>query len=167
MLDESPLNDAVPRHRPTSRLVVLDPQDRLLLLLVEDPKLWHPRFWITPGGGVEAGESFEQAAARELWEETGIVVPLGPCVWSRRVLVRFDGGLIDMDERYFVVRVDSAEIGLGSLTVWEQQALTDHRWWTLDELQRTDEMVAPRCLATVLPSIITGPYPAEPVAIGR
>ena len=98
---------------------------------------------------------------------TQIVAPLGPCVWSRRVLVRFDGGLIDMDERYFVVRVDSAEIGLGSLTVWEQEALTDHRWWTLDELQRTDEMVAPRCLATVLPSIITGPYPAEPVAIGR
>jgi len=167
VLDESPLNEAVPRRRPTSRLVVLDPQDRLLLLLVEDQKLWHPRFWITPGGGVEAGESFEQAAARELWEETGIVAPLGPCVWSRRVLVRFDGGLIDMDERYFVVRVDSAEIGLGSLTVWEQEALTDHRWWTLDELQRTDEMVAPRCLATVLPSIITGPYPAEPVAIGR
>jgi 8-oxo-dGTP pyrophosphatase MutT (NUDIX family) len=160
-------SEPVPRRRPTSRLVVLDPQDRLLLLLVQDPKLWHPRFWITPGGGVEADESFEEAAARELWEETGIVAPLGPCVWSRRVLVPFDGGLIDMDERYFVVRVDSAEIGPGSLTVWEQEALTEHRWWTLDELRRTDEVVAPRCLATVLPPIVTGPYPAEPVAIGR
>lgn len=167
MLDESTLNDAVPRRRPTSRLVVLDPQDRLLLLLVEDPKLWHPRFWITPGGGLEPGESFEQAAARELWEETGIVAPLGPCIWSRRVVFPFQGGFVDMDERYFVVRVDSAVTVPGNLTVWEQEALTEHRWWTVDELQRTDEVVAPRCLATVLPPIVAGAYPAEPLAIGR
>lgn len=159
--------DPAPRHRPTSRLVVLDPQDRLLLLLVEDPKLWHPRFWITPGGGVEPGESFEQAAQRELWEETGIVAPLGPCIWSRRVLVPFDGGLVDMDERYFVVRVDAVEVGPGSPTAWEQEVLTAHRWWTLDDLRQTDEVVAPRCLATVLPPILAGRYPAEPIAIGR
>jgi len=159
--------DPAPKRRPTSRLVVLDPQDRLLLLLVEDPKLWHPRFWITPGGGVEPGESFEQAAQRELWEETGIVAPLGPCIWSRRVLVPFDGGLVDMDERYFVVRVDAVEVGPGSPTAWEQEVLTAHRWWTLDELRQTDEVVAPCCLATVLPPILAGPYPAEPIAIGR
>ena len=167
VLDESTLKDPVPRHRPTSRLLVLDPADRLLLLLIEDPKLWHPRFWITPGGGVEPGESFEQAATRELWEETGIVAPLGPCVWSRRLVIPFDGGLIDMDERYYVVRVDSAAIDPASPTAWELEALTGHHWWTLDELARTDEVVAPRCLATVLPPIITGPYPAEPLVIGR
>ena len=167
MLDESIANDAVPRHRPTSRLVVLDRRDRILMLLVEDPRLWHPRFWITPGGGVEPGESFEQAASRELWEETGIVAPLGPCVWSRRLVFPFEGRLIDMDERYFVVRVDSAAIDPASPTLWEQEALTAHRWWSLDELRETGEVVAPRCLATVLPPILAGSYPAEPLAIGR
>jgi 8-oxo-dGTP diphosphatase len=167
VLDETTLKAAVPRYRPTSRLVVLDPQDRLLLLLVEDPKLWHPRFWITPGGGVEPGESFEQAAGRELWEETGIVAPLGPCIWSRRQIFRFDGGLIDMDERYFVVRVDAAEVVPGSPTAWEQEVLTAHHWWSLDELLRTDEVVAPRCLSAVLPPIVTGLYPEEPLPIGR
>jgi 8-oxo-dGTP pyrophosphatase MutT (NUDIX family) len=167
VLNETTPNDVTPRHRPTSRLVVLDSHDRLLLLLVEDPKLWHPRFWITPGGGVEPGESFEQAAARELWEETGIVAPLGACVWSRRLLVPFDGALIDMDERYFVVRADAAEIAPGRPTAWEQEVLTAHRWWSLDELTRTDEVVAPRCLPLVLPPVIAGPYPPEPLPIGR
>ena len=167
MFDESTADDAAPRHRPTSRLLVLDAQDRILLLLVEDPRLWHPRFWITPGGGVEAGESFEQAATRELWEETGIVAPLGPCVWSRRLVFPFEGRLIDMDERYFVVRVDSVAIDPASPTMWEREALTEHRWWSLDELVGTDEVVAPRCLASVLPPILAGAYPPEPLAIGR
>lgn len=167
MIEESAVKEPAPKHRPTSRLVVLDGEDRLLMLLVEDPKLWHPRFWITPGGGVEAGESFEQAAERELWEETGIVAPLGPCVWSRRLVIPFDGKVIDMDERYFVVRVHSTEIGAGNPTAWEQEVLTAHRWWSLDELVQTDEVVAPRCLATVLPPILAGSYPAEPLAIGR
>lgn len=167
MLDESTLNQAVPRHRPTSRLVVLDADDRLLLLLIEDPMLSHPRLWITPGGGVDPGESFEQAAVRELWEETGIVAPIGPCVWSRRHVFRYDGGLIDMDERYFVVRVDEATIAPGSPTSWELEVLTGHRWWTLGELLHTHEVVAPRCLTTVLPPILAGSYPAEPLPIGR
>ena len=165
--DEIVHNEPAARRRPTSRVVVLDPSDRLLLLLVEDPKLQYPRFWITPGGGVEPGESFEQAAERELWEETGIVAPLGPCVWSRRVVVPFDGRMIDMDERYYVVRVDSAKIAPGRPTTWELEVLTAHRWWSLDELRQTTEVVAPRCLPDVLPPVIVGPYPAEPLAIGR
>jgi 8-oxo-dGTP pyrophosphatase MutT (NUDIX family) len=167
VLDETIPGVPVPRLRPTSRLVVLDPQDRLLLLLIEDPKLQHPRFWITPGGGVEPGESFEQAAERELWEETGIVAPLGPCVWSRRLIVPFDGRQIDMDERYFLIRVDSATVAPGNPTAWELEVLTAHRWWTLDELQQTDEVIAPRCLTDVLPPVIAGLLPAEPFAIGR
>ncbi len=59
--------------RPTARLVVLDPEGRVLLFKIEDHTLVDPAdprrpriFWITPGGGVEDGETFEVAALREL-----------------------------------------------------------------------------------------------------
>ncbi|MND03063.1 hypothetical protein D3C83_227000 [compost metagenome] len=66
-----------------------------------------------------------------------------------------------------MVRVDSAQIAPGRPTTWELEVLTAHRWWSLDELRRTTEVVAPRCLPDVLPPVIVGPHPAEPLAIGR
>ena len=58
MTDQSSPPIPPPIYRPTSRILVLDPQDRLLLLLLEDQKIDVPRLWITPGGGVEPGETF-------------------------------------------------------------------------------------------------------------
>lgn len=54
--------------------VVRDPDGRILFMRRErEGQVW----WILPGGGVEAGERPEQAARRELLEETGVEVRLG------------------------------------------------------------------------------------------
>jgi 8-oxo-dGTP pyrophosphatase MutT (NUDIX family) len=54
-------------ERTAGRVIVLDPAGRVLLFEGIDPGLIDaPRFWFTPGGGCEPGESFEAAARREL-----------------------------------------------------------------------------------------------------
>jgi 8-oxo-dGTP diphosphatase len=60
---------------PTSvRVIVGDPDGRLLLLQRASDDDSNPGLWEFPGGGVDPGETGEQAAARELREEVGLDV---------------------------------------------------------------------------------------------
>ena len=63
------------RRRPSSRLLVIDQNNRVLLFRFQFERgpLAGQDYWATPGGALEAGESFADAARRELFEETGIV----------------------------------------------------------------------------------------------
>ena len=91
--------------RRVARVVLLDPQDRILLLHGHEPDDPADDWWFTPGGGLEGDETREQAALRELAEETGITeVELGPVLWRRICSFPFDGRRWDQDEWYFLAR---------------------------------------------------------------
>ena len=138
-----------PEEREAVRAVIVDAQERVLLLSWENPA---GRWWITPGGGMLAGESEEAALRRELREEVGLAaVELGPLVFERTHVLPWGERMLRQHERYYVVRVDSLVVEPTIDLATEN--VTGHRWWTLDELDATDERVAPPRLAALVRSL--------------
>jgi 8-oxo-dGTP pyrophosphatase MutT (NUDIX family) len=140
------LSNAVPRPRSAGRAILRDEAGRVLLILFVLPNM---RFWATPGGGVEAGETLLQAANRELQEELGISVPLEGPIHTATGIFEFEGELIENTDHFFHGRW-SGTPSLSGVTANESAALQESRWWTVEELEATDAAFFPRDLAAVV-----------------
>ena len=151
--------------RPATRALVVDPGKRTLLVRFE----WPDRVvWAPPGGGIEAGESPEQAIVRELAEEVGLRdFELGPCVWTREHWFPEMAGWGGQTERIFLVRCDAFE----PAPEWDVEKLaaegvTAQRWWTPDELDSATALFSPRRLPSLLRDLLEHGPPADPVDVG-
>lgn len=130
-----------PERREAVRAIVLDAERRILLARIEHP-VSRDAWWITPGGGVDPGESDEDALRRELREEAGLAgVEVGPLVHERELVFPWASRLLAQHERFHLVRVERHEPAPTIDVSFE--GLTELRWWTVEELEATTEEVAP------------------------
>lgn len=132
--DEWEERDGIP-FREGARVILLDDDDRVLLIRGHDFGNAERSWWFTPGGGVMPGEATIEAARRELHEETGIAVEslTGP-VAERDVMFEFELITCRQHEVFFTGRTHTTTIDISGHTETERSLLDEVAWWHARDL---------------------------------
>jgi 8-oxo-dGTP pyrophosphatase MutT (NUDIX family) len=154
-------------ERDAVRVVLADAGGRILLFHVVTPEEAPDGWWELPGGGINPGETYLDAAVREIGEETGLAIDPGrvsPPSWRRDTTWRSRGIRRLQHEVVVLARVaaDRPVIVDGGRTQQEVEDMVTARWWRLDEIVTSRKRFYPGRLAELLPGFLAGETIDEP-----
>ena len=140
-------------ERRAVRILLVSSSERILLFRGWDPAEPSILYWFTPGGGLDAGEDPVVGAARELAEETGLRLSpaaLGEPVHHEIAEYSFNGVSFQQPQDFFLVRVEEWTVDTSGFDEWENDTIDLHHWWSVGELEQTEEIYYPRDLVQLL-----------------
>lgn len=163
------------KKRNSVKIILINDKNELLLLFTDDKTIrstdgsYNGRFWQLVGGKIESNESIFQAAKRELFEETGLVeddVEFYPnIVWQGNLKLNICGKLNDINQKFLVAKTRKSKVTLKNLTYEEQTSIKAFKWFSLDEIKHSSDIIYPIILSEYLPDILNGKFPKKTIAI--
>jgi ADP-ribose pyrophosphatase YjhB (NUDIX family) len=161
-------------ERSSVRVVLLNDADEILLMCMDDPTItsideeYTGRFWTLIGGELESNETVQDAAEREVFEETGLAkedIEFGPQVWFGELDLIYKGKPTHIRHEFIAARTRRRDISLANLTKDEKKVVRQVSWFSLDRIINSSEVIHPVLLPEFLPDIIAGKYPKRPIKI--
>jgi 8-oxo-dGTP pyrophosphatase MutT (NUDIX family) len=151
--------------RVGARVLLLDQHDRVLLIHARDPDNPSHHWWELPGGGLDHGETPEQAARREVTEETGIELDqVGPKLWIRESRFRYrNRDHHRIDHVYLATCTHPTPTANTSFTENEKASVIERTWFTATELHTSPDKLLPAELPTLLDAILARQLPEQPL----
>ena len=156
------------KERQVVRAVVVDARGRILLLHSQD--LSRPEisaWWELPGGGLDPGETHEDAIIRELAEEAGLIVSagqIGAPTWRRDSTFLYRGERRLNHEVVVPVRltVEGPDVDGAGRVDFEAEDYFGFRWWPVGEVVASGEVFYPGRLPRLLVPFLDGQRIDEP-----
>lgn len=154
--------------RHVARVILLDRERNLLLVKYEeleptDPDREGPMiYWVPPGGKLEGNEDHRSAAKRELEEEAGLSVDIGPWIWMRKQKLWLRNGLVSQEERFFLARIDDERPPVANRS---SEDIAEVRWWAIPDLKQSSSVFFPENLVDLLMPIFDGDIPSAPIHV--
>jgi 8-oxo-dGTP pyrophosphatase MutT (NUDIX family) len=139
--------------RKAARGIILDPSGRVLLIQMKaDPSRLIQKdlseFWLTPGGKVEAHETYEEGLRRELKEEVGMSdFKIEKFLFSNDYLDVVEQFPVRLFNSHYLIRKDNEQVTFDSLMEDEKLVVLGYKWWSLHELAATTEAIFPSDLS--------------------